>query len=241
MRILITSDTHTGFDNKTDHIHRTRMFPAMKEQAPELVIHAGDWGIRRKENVFKAFRDFRKNFPDIPIIGVLGNHDYWQYGTLKKDHQSLIAQINTEALDNGITLLNGFEAYFGKIVVFGFPGWYGSEPLCSNDPYNMYKWVDSDSLLRQQSRECFEDAVVFARDSSFSPKICVTHFPPYSMDPQWGGFCANQMYFDPLCEKFNYLIVGHSHQREDFFHKGCRVINPGSDYNKPKFVVLDLI
>jgi predicted phosphodiesterase len=78
-------------------------------------------------------------------------------------------------------------------------------------------------------------------------KICVTHFPPYSKDPKYEIYCANTNYLDFITDKFDLLVVGHSHQTEDWLSKSCRVVNAGTKfdsmsggYNKPNFLIIDI-
>lgn len=238
MKLLLTTDTHAGMDMKTDHIHRTRFLPAVVAEKPDVIIHTGDWGITEPKHVERAFRQFREYCGDIPIIGVLGNHDYWDRKHEFRSVQELEEKILEWERQYKIQILDGDSVILGNIKIFGFMGWYASASAMTNDLFYVPCWTDTDAELRQRARNNFNTTINTPR--RYKTEICITHFPPYTKDFTYQEFCANQMYFDPLCEKFDYLIVGHSHQQEDFFHKGCRVINPGSDYNKPKFVVLDI-
>jgi hypothetical protein len=91
--------------------------------------------------------------------------------------------------------------------------------------------------------------------------VCVTHMPFHSKDERYLPFCSNPRYLDFIAEKFDYLFVGHSHQNEDFVYvcespddsgtlkrNYLRIINAGTNfdkisggYNKPNFVIVDII
>lgn len=51
---------------------------------------------------------------------------------------------------------------------------------------------------------------------------------------------ANPKYLDFLTEKCDYLLYGHSHSKCDRVYNGCRVLNCGSDYDKPKHTLFEI-
>ncbi len=233
MKIVLTSDTHAGFSAITDRKHTQKFLPSIAREKPDVVIHAGDWGTNQPKHVERTFRQFREALGDIPVVGVLGNHDYWDCKKEFRSFADLHHKIQEWAKAYKITLLDGDSTHINNIGIFGFMGWYGSTPLGSNDRFNITNWVDTDIYLRENARENYKKAL------QSTAQICVTHFPPYSIDPRWAGFCANQMYLDPLCSHFTFLFCGHSHQNEIFFRNGCEVVNCGSDYDQPRYKIIE--
>ena len=74
-------------------------------------------------------------------------------------------------------------------------------------------------------------------------KVCVTHFNLLPK-PQYRNLSGNQRFFDLLLkEKFDLVIMGHSHRKMDKVIDGCRVVNAGADYQQNPgnfFLVIDL-
>ncbi len=233
MKIVFTSDTHAGFSAVTERKHVQKFLPSVAEEKPDLVIHAGGWGTNQPKHVERTFRQFRDALGDILVVGVLGNHDFWDHKKEFKTFADLHYKIQEWAKAYKITLLDGDSVCVNGIGIFGFTGWYGSTPFGTNDKLDITSWVDADAHLREKARENYQKAL------SSTDQICITHFPPYSINPRWAGFCANQMYFDPLCSHFKYLLCGHNHQNESFYHLGCRVMTCGSDYDQPKYKIIE--
>jgi predicted phosphodiesterase len=55
--------------------------------------------------------------------------------------------------------------------------------------------------------------------------------------PEWN---ANPKYLEFLAEKCDYLLYGHTHSKCDRLYKGCRIMNCGGDYDKPKYTLFEL-
>ena len=76
MKILLTSDTHLGLTKELD---LRRLFKRMATLAADLVIHAGDYsgGFTGNKLVSLTCAMMRDAMPDVPVVTVIGNHDYW--------------------------------------------------------------------------------------------------------------------------------------------------------------------
>ena len=82
--------------------------------------------------------------------------------------------------------------------------------------------------------------------------VCATH---HSLTPYRGYGSAredtmsgNFSHLDFLSEDFDLVLNGHSHQEVDHTHEyvygntvhSCRIVNVGSDYDKPKYRILEI-
>ena len=79
--------------------------------------------------------------------------------------------------------------------------------------------------------------------SEYKKKVCVTHFPPHSEVHQsavYANLNANPHFFDLITEKFDVFCFGHTHQARDLYHNDCRVLNCGSGYDDPKFIIFEI-
>jgi len=76
MKILYTSDLHYGFNDKTRDI-LIEFFKKVKDESPDIIILAGDIISHEQRQFPKILKLIRESNPDIPILAVRGNHDFW--------------------------------------------------------------------------------------------------------------------------------------------------------------------
>ncbi len=251
MKIFLTSDIHYGFDETT---HR-KLTKWLKECEPlieqaDLMIGAGDWISHKQESFPKVFKLFRDAFKDKDILAVFGNHDCWSidlhpYEEMR-DYQKKIMN------DFGIHYLpNNPYIKLAKYTIFGFDGFYSQIPPRSNDPKWMPKVAHGAPIhlyLNHKAHKHFEKILIEARELKEKDPdhktICVTHFN-LKQDPGWEFMSGNPTYLDFIAEvPFDLLLWGHNHKIEDFKHdymnKCVRVVNAGSDYNKPRGVLIEI-
>jgi predicted phosphodiesterase len=268
MKIAITSDTHYGYDHRTHKIHEKflgELSDSCAKHKVDLLVHAGDWIADNQHQLPRTWKMFRKFLGNIPILAVTGNHDLWDrdyWGSpLKKRsfcrHPSgmslnqMASQHIEWSLESNIHLLQDNPFFKDDFIFYGFNGWYGNSNPPTNDSNYMSPFYESAPTSLYLSNQAYKqlDKIILESNTQNKDKkkVCVTHMPPYSKDARYEVFCANNSFLDPIAENFDLLIVGHSHQTEDWMYNSLRVVNPGTyfdpisgGYNKPKFVIIDL-
>jgi predicted phosphodiesterase len=234
MRILILSDTHYGFSEGTHKILETKLKKVPKDI--DLVIHAGDWISDSQAQWKDCFELFRSLFPTVNIIGVLGNHDLWN--NPKKDVLETEREIKLLFKKYNIHYLPNNPFISKDIIIYGFNGWYYDIEPPSNDRNWINNWVENkyDFNAFLSKRSCYDMENILNQNISNKYSICVTHFGPND----YSKMGADPKYIEHLSQKFNLVIIGHSHIEQDYMINNCRVINPGSDYNDPKFKIIKM-
>lgn len=257
MRVLVTTDTHYGFDHNTHKVHQKFIKKIRQEcenQNIDAVIHCGDWIATEQGELPRTFKMFREGLGDIPILGVEGNHCLWDYSfrarrkKMKKFPSGMpliqmLEQHKLWAAEYSIHLLENTPYYHSasETLIMGFNGWYMSLSPPTNDATYMPLFVESAPSTQYLSHKAHKDLdnLLLTVDSyplSAKKKVCVSHFPFHSKDPKYLNMCANPSYLEFIAEKFDYLFVGHSHQTEDFIHTSdsghsIRVVNPGTKFD----------
>lgn len=238
MKIILTSDLHFGLDHRTGNKH-ARFWSKVAAEDPDVLCIAGDIASHKQDQVEKCFKHIRRWLPTVPIFVVWGNHDFWGTGKnfpdlvrdrMKFNQGERIRHLNGDFVD--IVVKNK------KVRLCGFDGWYADPNPPTNDKIRIPGGEESFQILKDKAKVDYEK-VMRIDTKSVEYALCMTHFPPFA-EREYHSLCANQYYFQPLTEKFDYLFVGHSHQDNDFVVNGCRVLNAGSDYNKPKYKVVKL-
>ena len=258
-KIALTTDTHYGISPKTCLILEKFLIKLASEDF-DVLIHTGDWISHKQAQMEKVFKLFRKHI-NKPILGVLGNHDLWDqdswghnnkraykqtlqsYEEMKVQQRSLMQQYEIDYLQDLYPYI--FE---DKVAIYGFDGWYHYLPPPSNDHYFMPQFIKNcpaDQYLNYRAYKTL-DAILLHLDELKISKphlktVCVTHHPPYNFDPVWLSMSANPQFMEVISEKFNYFFVGHSHKNEDWLKGSCRVVNAGSDYNRPNYKIIEVL
>lgn len=269
MKIAVMSDTHYGFSAQTHEIHE-KFLNTVKEQCEiqdvKALVHCGDWIANNQHQLPRTWKMFRNILGELPILAVTGNHDkwcqeWWNTKPSKKRYAKHPAGMSLPAMEiqhrewaeeYQIHLLENNPFFLNDISFYGFNGWYGSANPPTNDSINMalmYETAPAQVYFSYQAGKEL-DKVLGEADQTSGKKVCVTHFPPYTKNPAYEVYCANTSYLDFIAEKFDLLLVGHSHQQEDWYHPthtNCRIVNPGTHfdvysggYNKPNFVIIDI-
>lgn len=233
MKALITSDTHYGFRETTPRILERKFQEAPKDI--DVIFHAGDW-ISHDQSQWKGITKlFRDLFPKAMIIGVLGNHDYWNKP--KKTYAAMDADRKIFTDMHEIYLLNGEAMEKDDIIVCGFNGWYHIPEPPSNDVNWMPEWIDGKYFhmaLADKANEMFQR--VMSVDVGNKLPICITHHGPDDRS----GMGANPKYITELAKKFNIIVLGHSHMPASYKIGDTLVVNPGSHYNDPKYIIMEI-
>jgi len=245
MKILITSDWHFGFTQKTcDRIKK--MLTNGMNQGFDIMVIAGDISSVDPSQMEKAFKHARE-VVDKPILVVFGNHDYWvadanrtslnNIEKVERSHEEICEKYNIHYLP--------YNPYHGKgFSIYGFDGWYGGTNPITNDANWMSREFGSFTNLNRYFFEKQMKQFKYIAEGTFlNPvNILVTHF---NIFPSPGKESDMSGYF-PLGEiatgGFDYIIYGHTHMQEVFEHKNdTLVINPGSNYDNPKFIIIDIL
>lgn len=254
MRIAVTSDTHYGHTKKAALV---KMFKHMATEQPDVVVHAGDWaGMHAFPHSVQHTMDaLRRAMPMVPVIGVTGNHDYWVHNENRRTEMALHQQLQA-----------GFEIgqnaglqwlYFGGgtvidgVAFVGCMGWYAN-PMPGTNDTNYMPGINHGGPVHGRMRfleqQNFDTALMIAEQQILASNqvVCVTHFPivfpgglthgdqQYGGDPAWGD--AMRAF------GVQHFINGHAHQRHEGapMSDGARKWEAGSDYGKPRYVIIDL-
>ncbi len=250
MKILTTSDLHYGFGMQQTRKILQRFFEdiATNEQDIDLVLIAGDIQSDSCVHLEKLFKMYREILPTTSTAVVFGNHDYWETSRyLRRAHKKIedIFRFHNEVVTKySIHYLQDNPIETDKLIIYGFDGWYAGFNPDTNDKDRMpflYPEKDAHAFMRDRADKAFDKILLDVDSFSLNKKkMLVTHFPSYSINPIYQRYCANQTWFDFITEKFDYYVVGHSHQRERFLRGSCEIINSGSDYNNPKYQIINV-
>ena len=245
MKLVKTSDLHAGFSNETLQKHQ-RFFSKVATEKPDVLVLAGDNASHRQKSLRTLFRTVRDSNPTVPVVCCWGNHDFWEtpksrsampsYEQLVAGRQAACDEYNILHVDKGPYIID-------NVAIVGFDGWYWHLDPPTNDKLRMPKEAGSGeplfSFLTSKAHTDLE-RILLTDLSAFRKRVCITHFPPFVDNIAYQNHTANRNYFDFLSAQFDVVLVGHSHKQADFVATGCRWVNAGSDYDAPKYVVLDL-
>lgn len=249
MKALLTSDTHYGFGHSTTEIlYRfwKKVAKTIEKENIDVVIWAGDIATSKQSEFKKAIAQARNIIgPQIPIAFVRGNHDLWDRGRvirtfaqLEEEHNEIFSRYDIHHLEQGSMTID-------NVGIFGWDGWYGTANPPSNDAYNMFKQVEgvpTHTFLSHRAWIKFEKVLedVDLLRPHHRAAVAVTHFNPYTIDTRWENMCANLKFYDLIKAKFDVFCCGHNHQFKNRLEGTCRVVNAGSDYMVPKFLVFEV-
>ncbi len=256
------SDLHTGYDQNTWKI-QTKFWDANKELINTLdaLVLAGDLASHSHHQRDTLFRELRLRFPDLPILVVYGNHDFWSQSTGKdrypgypeivaKQEKSL-AKYNVHHFSSGsVEIRSGISVKF-----WGLDGWYNRVQTASNDRSWMRRqWQttppDPFEFLISKACKEFNQILEEVDEDSSDIRVIVTHFPPlmflddrdekhpYYLDQRDHG--GIQGFFEPIKERFDYALLGHFHSYYDQTYGKCRFLTTGGNYNSPRLNVIEI-
>ncbi len=247
MKILETSDNHHFFSWDTEYILE-KFWAKVAKENPELIIIAGDEVSSSTTQLKPYFKLVRGFVPNTPIAWVSGNHNWWlgpdiQHWSIKRIRQYCNAVCNRFNVWNLNDKTRDYiVATPNKIIgIYGFDGWYAISDPMTNDKSHMgrdayYKMTQLPNLAYKEAQDTIDRCL----KNNYDFNICVTHFAPFTDDESYRDMCANFSLLDELSEHFDMVFVGHSHQKCDFIHNGCQWINSGSDYDNPKYIIVEI-
>lgn len=264
MRIALTTDTHFGISNSTQKIHK-KFLSGLQKESFDILIHTGDIASHKQSQLKKSLSMFREYLPEVPILVVLGNHDLWDrdswcpnnpryakkisYRTMKTIQREWFKELGIHYLQDSPYI------YKEEVVIYGYDGWYKKIPPPSNDKNFMPPYVEDipiDVYLNARSHKSLENILKEAENiKENSPNcklVCATHHSLVGYRGGIPGMDGDPRHLDFLSEYFDLVLFGHSHQELDTVHEyvdngrsySCRVVNAGSDYNSPKYKILEI-
>lgn len=247
VKCVLTSDTHYGLDKNTHRIHEKwlkKLAQEITDKDIKVFIHAGDWSCNKQDQFYRTMKMFRKHI-SIPIVCVRGNHDLWQYkpfegpkmyGEMMRTHEEWFKELNIHHLESG-------PFYIDDVAIYGFDGWYYSSNPPTNDLERMnFHDIEGAPAMPYLSSRAHKklDALLQVDTTMYRKSVLVTHHGPYTDDLKYKEFCANMNFFEPIVEKYDFFCNGHSHHFTDQVYGKCRVLNSGSDYNEPAYLVFEV-
>lgn len=249
MKLLLTSDTHYGHSAKTHQIHEKFLAKLAEEVARhnvQAVIHAGDWSSSRQDQLYRTMKMFRNALPGIPIVTSLGNHDLWQvgknkysrmlmHGHLLEQHKAWFKELDIHHLEQGPFIID-------DVIIMGFDGWYKLTNPPTNDADRMVSNIEGVPAMVYLAGQTYKklDNILQQDISQYRASVMVTHHPPFTEDNDYLDYCANTNYFQPIKDKFDAFCTGHSHHYWNEVQDGCQILNSGSNYDKPKYLIFDV-
>lgn len=243
MKIVLTSDTHLGITGKGQI---KNLFKDIAKESPDLIIHAGDYSGNMKGAgaVGLTCAALRKFNPDVPVVSVIGNHDFWSgWKCGGGDYVVNYDKILKAFKDHNVHFLDESGSFvLEDIEIIGASGWYTNPQPPTNDANFLPVGLEGDtnrSLLRRSTQ------IILKQIEAADPTkliIVTTHFGLIKSGDDWkGGFEAfswnDQAMVRYIQEKFPRVIFinGHAHQ----LHEGPLKYECGSDYKKPNYITID--
>lgn len=253
VKLVKTSDVHEGHTNNTIKIHE-KFFAKLAEEyakpdGPDALILAGDLVSHKQKSLKVLFRLLRNALPHIPVIACFGNHDWWDEGKYvggkghrKYSYKDLVAMHDEALGEYNIHYVGNGPYVIRDVAIVGFDGWYWHlDPPTNDKAWMDWQWEGMDPFAFMNRKAFFEfDALMQMDTSPYRAVVGVTHFPPFTDQERYYIYCANRNLLPLMTEKWDVLCVGHSHKFCDFEENGCRVINAGSDYDNPNYVVFEV-
>lgn len=248
MNLILSSDTHYGMDGKTHAKHEAYwndVSKTIQKHQVKAFIWAGDLAANKQRNLVRSLEHARQHI-DIPILLVRGNHDFWDtpdkyqqssrrsFQVLDALHKEAFAKYNIVHLEQGPHVID-------DVIFCGWDGWY-SVPPNTNDAKNMFRDVNGSPMhvfMSHRASKKFEEVLSIDTDK-YRTAVAVTHFNPYCTETKWIDMCANPKFYDMVKEKFDVFCCGHNHQFKYRLEDGCLVLNSGSMYNDPKFILFEI-
>lgn len=258
MKMMLTSDTHYGHSKNTHKVHERFLKEIQQEiihNDIKVLIHSGDWISNQQHQFERTVKMFRDAI-DIPIVAVRGNHCLWDYRKDKWDDMRGIMvpnrKMSWESMDARHREM--FEKYnihhlehhgqfvIEDIVILGFDGWYYHMNAPTNDGGMIVPYVGGATSMMFHSHRAYTqlDKILAIDTEQYRKAVCVTHHPPFASSPQWEPYSANPRFLEPIKEKFDVLCTGHSHRYRNDVEGETLILNCGSGYDKPKYIIFEV-
>lgn len=253
MKLALTSDLHYGFSPKTDAKLRkflSRLKISIEEQDIKALLIAGD-SISSKQKQFKRVFEVIREYVNIPVLMIKGNHSFWQAPDPKfrQVFRNLEPMVKWQAgilKANDIHHLENSPVVLDDVLICGFDGWYAAANPDTNDWKYVPPFVQGAPVTMQYlSNKAWKDFEKCLELDTFKYRksIIVTHHNLCSIGGHWSGqddMGGNVKFFEEIKGKFDVLCYGHTHRFLDEIKEGVRVLNCGSDYNSPRVLIFEI-
>ena len=256
MKVILTTDLHEGFDHKTNRINKKFINKMAQEIVDDpdikVMVITGDLASHKPKQFPRILKMLRAKI-HIPILVVRGNHDLWgrKEGKFDRDGKwiqpkfptiaSIYAQQDKWFKDHNIHHFEKDNFKIDDVLFIGWDGWYHSLNPPTNDDYHMTAYTEgirtTEWLTRRAEKEF--DRVIFDNTEA-KHRIAVTHHSPLPSDWLYRDHAANPKFLQQITCRFDHFLIGHTHQKTDMVIDGCRIINAGSHYNKPKYKIFEV-
>lgn len=249
MKVLHLTDTHKGLTSRTGKIHE-KWIRQLEKLDFDVVVHTGDHASSKLDEVRRSFKYLRRLAGDRHVLAVMGNHDFWNDPkvmpwTALERHNEWADQYDIKLLyRNAVDYLKDGIAY--RFV--GWNGWYATPPI-SND----FNWIPAElpdgggrmhHWFKATEAAQLNDALFDLQESNADVNVVCTHFPIHPELPDRARrhpMAASGTHFDLIARTgAHVLLYGHTHRTFEAVIDGVYCHNPGSDYDKPVGVVVDL-
>lgn len=241
MKIALTSDTHWAAYGQTTVKRTRKMWQRLAEEDFDILIHAGDWCTKDARKQMRRAVIQCRRYIDKPILTILGNHDFWDNPRI--DPRQMLLKHSATFEKHNVHYLLDNPFYYKDFVFVGFDGWYNNINPPTNDSYWMPMYVEGVPIHKWMNKKIDDD---FGRVISYMESnkrvVCVTHFSPFVRPDDYKGkdFSANENYLPFITDKSEYLLLGHSHAALRVIKEGCIIIECGSDYNEPTYLIEEI-
>lgn len=251
MKLALTSDTHYGIGNaNAKHLRFwNNLASEIEQQDVRALIWAGDIAIDRQRQFLRSMEMARSVLPkELPILLVRGNHDFWDnidkkdkeanrrsFAMLDRMHQEWFEKLDIHHLEKEPFVLD-------DVIILGWDGWYGNTNPPTNDERFMFRDIEGCPMHTYMSNRAwnnFEKVLEYPVEG-FRKSVAVTHFNPYAGERHNLESCANPKFYDLIKQKVDVFCCGHNHQHKDRIEDGCRVLNCGSDYGQPRYLIFEV-
>ena len=232
MRIRILSDLHVDSGNV--------VIPLVKA---DVTVLAGD--IRPGKSALAWIRD---NFPEQPVVCVLGNHEFYGRSIPKliRDFRRICAGTNIHILENDCLYIDGIRflgcTLWTDFLLFGDPAMAGRNAARIMNDYRRIRVSPEFRRLKGMDTARFHArSLRWLRnqfDSTASPPtIIVTHHAPSSrsLDPAEAGDLISAAYASNLDEivaatRARFWIHGHIHRPRNYWIGETQIISNPRGY-----------
>lgn len=153
MRVVVVSDTH-------------KLESELQMPEGDVLIHAGDWGMRGSREEFEDFSMWLKLQPYSHICCAAGNHD----------------KLAEKNWDLAVEILGRAKLLHNEAVIIDGVKFYG----CSTTPTFGYGWA----FMKNRGPDIAEDWALIPDDTD----VLITHGPPYGIldeVEEWPGAYKN--------------------------------------------------
>lgn len=248
MKIIALHDLHYVMGTTGRKIHE-RFSDLLRQKIEDLgaeaVLIAGDISVAEQDQLSKFFELYRPKIK-IPILVVLGNHDYWDnnppyrlngprsFVSLREFHKEIFKKHDIHYLEDG--------PYRIRNVKFnGYDGWYREVAPPTNDlkfMRNITENTPTHLFLNYRSHKECERVLELAQPNLVN--VCVSHFDAtYKRDlhglraEEQNPYGGDHMQLNALAQVYDFIFYGHSHKAINELWGKARVLCAGGDYNHP--------